>query len=77
MVVPQKYAQRPLICSSGINRVNSQRMMMLITIVKSPKLKIINGREMSFSIGRSTALKIAKTSPASNKSFQLNGKSKP
>ncbi len=76
MSVPQKYAQKPMIFSSGKNRDKSQSKAALIINEKSPSDIIINGKEINFSKGFKIALNSARIKPASNKSFQSRGKEK-
>jgi len=48
----------------------SQSKAILMTSVKSPRVKMMSGAESSFKIGFKIALKIARIKPASRSNFQ-------
>ncbi len=76
IIVPQKYAPSPEILSPGKSSVKSQRTKILITKLKTPKVRIINGKEKNFSRGFKKTLNRARIRPAIKRSCQSSGKLK-
>jgi len=74
---PQKAADKLWICRVGRKLAARYKRKILITTLKSPRVKKIIGKEISLRIGPTRALIIPKTAPAMKRSIYVPEKTKP
>lgn len=77
IITAQNPAHKPLISIPGMKLAARKRSPIFITTVKSPRERIISGKDNNLTIGRTRALIAPKIAPAIKNSFHLPWNEKP